>query len=148
MAEGQNSGGGWGWFWLIVIIALVGGGYLYQREGGKVFGPDGLIGPPKPASPPVLDGIKMKWDTGAFSHDLLLTNETGSELRDVALTITFYRDDGEKAPVKKFWSKWGKGETQKVNVPAHRYQKEVFQGTALRGFEKVKIDESWTTTWK
>src|SRR5437899_2898030 len=44
MADGNNSGSGWGWFWLIVVIALVGGGYLYQREGGKIFGPDGLAG--------------------------------------------------------------------------------------------------------
>lgn len=31
MANGNTSGSGWGWFWLVVVIAVIGGGYLYQR---------------------------------------------------------------------------------------------------------------------
>jgi hypothetical protein len=147
MADG-NSGSGWGWFWLILVIALIGGGYLYQREGGKVFGPDGVVGPKKPPEPPRLTGFQSKWDTGAFSHDLLLVNQSAGELKDVSLTIKFYREDGKTLEEKRFWAIWQQGETKRVNVPSHRYQKHEWRGTALRGFEKVTIDDIWDTTWK
>jgi hypothetical protein len=39
MADSNKSGNAWGWFGLIVVVALIGAGYLYQREGGKIFGP-------------------------------------------------------------------------------------------------------------
>ncbi len=39
MADGNSSGGGCGWVILIAVIALIGAGFLYQREGGRLFDP-------------------------------------------------------------------------------------------------------------
>jgi hypothetical protein len=38
MANSNNTSA-WGWIVLIALIALLGVGFLYQREGGKLFGP-------------------------------------------------------------------------------------------------------------
>jgi hypothetical protein len=52
MANGSNSGGAWGWFWLIVVIVLIGGAFLYQHEGGKIFSHDDAVAhPPEPPRP-------------------------------------------------------------------------------------------------
>ena len=100
------------------------------------------------AKPPLVEGLKAGWDTGAFTHDFLVTNGSGSELREAEITITLYREDGERLSVKKFWSNWEQNETKRVNVPSHRYQKMELRGTAIRGFQKVRIDTYWTQTWK
>lgn len=99
---------------------------------------------PKPL---LVEGLKAGWDTGAFTHDFLLTNGSGSDLREAEIIITLYREDGQRVPVKKFWSSWKQNETKRVNVPSHRYQKMDVQGTAIRGLEKVRIDTYWTQTW-
>ena len=39
MSNGKTSARIWGWVGLIAVIALIGAGYLYQREGGRIFGP-------------------------------------------------------------------------------------------------------------
>ena len=39
MSNGKASASIWGWVGLIAVIALIGAGYLYQREGGRIFGP-------------------------------------------------------------------------------------------------------------
>lgn len=92
MANGNNSGSGWEWFWLVVVIAVIGSAYLYQREGGKIFGPDGLT----TKQPQELNGFQVKWDSGFFSHDFLVTNNKPTDLDQVDLTFTFYREDGER----------------------------------------------------
>src|SRR5208282_724613 len=137
MAKGNN----WGWFWLILIIGLVGGGYLYQREGGMIFGPRGVVATVL-LSPPRTSGLVANWNTGVFSHDLLLTNRSSSDLTEVDLTITLYRKDGQKPVVKQFWSRWAKGETKKINVPSHQYQKVSLTGTALKNLDKNTIDDA------
>jgi hypothetical protein len=40
MAADSNTGSGCGWLGLIAVVALLGIGYLYQREGGRIFGPN------------------------------------------------------------------------------------------------------------
>ena len=42
---------------------------------------------------------------------------------------------------------WQKGETKRVNVPAHQYQKVTLKGTAEQHGTKVKIEDNWTWTW-
>ncbi len=141
--KGEAKGGGVGC--LVVVILIVGGLFLYQREGGKIFGPGGVIAPPPP---PRVTVLKATFDTGLFSHDLLLTNGSARELKDVDLTITLFREDGEKPVVKQFWSKWSVGEVKKINVPSHNYQKVTLTGRAFQDPEWKKIDDGWTWTWK
>jgi hypothetical protein len=43
MSDGQNSGNNWG-CWLVAVIAIIGVAIIYQRDGGKVFGPGGVAG--------------------------------------------------------------------------------------------------------
>ena len=256
MANDNNSNDGW--FWLVLVIAVIGGGYLWQQEGGKLFGPGGIFGPrnegPSPdkrlafgtsevyfvmgvdqgeaqkigellvrekyfeatipatvlirqkdrryqvrcvvkkgseitskmteyiedlanmisrevvmdapvdihfcdrdwktirtfvfqAKPSKIEGLKAGWDTGTFTHDFLLTNGSASDLSEVEITLTLYREDGERVPFKKFWSSWNKNETKKVNVSAHRYQKMEVQGTAINNSRKVRIDSYWNQNW-
>ncbi|MBY0442132.1 MAG: hypothetical protein K2Q25_08375 [Mycobacteriaceae bacterium] len=144
--KGEGNGGGIGC--LVVVVLVIGGLFLYQREGGKVFGPGGVIAPPKEPDPPLVAGLQSAWDTGTFSHDLVLTNNGAVDLAEVDVSITLFREDGEKVALKRFWSTWTKGEAKRVNVPAHRYQKEIVQGTAKRGGQKLRIDDTWTTNWR
>ena len=51
MATGSNTGPGWVWFGLIAVVALLGAGYLYQREGGRIFGPNAQRDNAEPRSP-------------------------------------------------------------------------------------------------
>jgi hypothetical protein len=39
MSNGKASASIWGWVGLIAVMALIGAGYLYQREGGRIFRP-------------------------------------------------------------------------------------------------------------
>lgn len=93
--------------------------------------------------PPLIIGLKGGWDSGVFNHDLLLTNGSSNELSEVEVTITLFREDGERVPVKKFWSRWSENEIKKINVSAHGYQKVEIQGTALSGSTRVRIESSW-----
>ena len=63
------------------------------------------------------------WDTGVFSHDLLLTYSGKSDLTEADLEVTVVREDGQRVVEKKYLARWKAGETQKVNFAAHRYQK-------------------------
>lgn len=141
MADSKSGGNGWA---VIVVLAIIGGGFLYQREGGKVFGPGGIIGLPVPR----VVGLKASFHGGFLSYDLLLTNESAADLDQVDLTITLYREDGEKPVVKQFWSAWTKGEVKRINVPSHQYQKVVLHGTATQASEKRNIEDEWTWRWK
>lgn len=82
MADGNNSGSGWGWFWLVVVIALVGGGYLYQREGGKVFGPGGVVNPGPQVDP--RKQVPLAASYGWDREDNLLVDDK------YRITITIY----------------------------------------------------------
>ena len=69
---------------MVIAVILVGAGFLYQREGGKIFGPNGALAP----ADPVVTGFDIKWDSGMFSHDLLLTNRSAGDLEEVIPTLT------------------------------------------------------------
>jgi curved DNA-binding protein CbpA len=88
---------------------------------------------------PQVEDLEFSWDTGIFTHDFLLTYRAAEELSDVEVTVTFYRQDGQRVPIKKFWSNWQQNETKRVNVPGHQYQKAEIEGTAVRILEKVEI---------
>jgi hypothetical protein len=231
MATDGNPGGGRGWIVTAAVVGVLGAAFLYQRDGGKIFGPGGVAeatapwvpGKPHPAKPnvvagrvpndwqpapgyawadpgnadlrvkwvpgsldpgrpnivaaevankwrpadgyqwltwplvegdlrvvplPELKGITSGWDAGTFTHDVTFTNGSGADLTDVAVTVTLYRDDGERVPVTKFWARWAKGEVVKVNVRAHPYQKRTMTGSAFRGDEKLRVDLLWTSDWK
>jgi hypothetical protein len=136
----------------LVVVALLGMAFLHQSEGGKIFAPGGAVAPatpPPPPPPPKVTGLDASSDTGAFTHDLLLTNKSGGDLSEVELTITFYKPNGKKLPVKQFWGAWRDNEVKTINVAADQYQKVAINGTTLSGFESRKsvIDTSWTWTW-
>lgn len=133
MADANKSGDGWKWF--VVIAALI-GGYLYlcQREGGNILAPE-------------IRGFQAKWDTGVFSHDLLVTNNQPTRLDQVNVTLTFYPEEGEPSVEKRLWSVWEMGEIKKINVPARQYQKVEMKGFAMRNSGSVQINDAWPWVW-
>jgi hypothetical protein len=146
---------GRGLAWLALVFLILGGIYLYQRGGGTIVGPGGLI------SGEEIKGLAAVWDSGTLTHDLNLKNGSRFDLREVNVTITLYREDGEKLTVKQFWAKWPHGEVRKINVPASNYQKVTLIGSAfadsvpyvpptppLVGDGKSSINTSWTWDWK
>jgi hypothetical protein len=98
-------------------------------------------------SPPRLAGLESKFDTGLFSHDLVIANKASGDLQEVEITVTFYREDGEKPAKKQFWSTWRFQEEKRINVPSHQYQKVTVVGSAIVNGKAYKIEESWTWTW-
>jgi hypothetical protein len=135
----------WKWGAGFAVVALIGIGFLYQREGGKLFGPGGIFGPPAPAAPAILDGISSeRYEPGLFSSSLTFKNQTRHILTDVEFVLTLFRENGEQVPVKKFWSKWGLNELQKFDVPAGPYQKMVLKGTAKSDGTEFELDSTWT----
>lgn len=136
--------GSWKWGAGFAIVALIGIGFLYQREGGKVFGPGGLFGPAR-VEPATLDGFSIeKYEPGLFGTSLTLKNGTRSILTDVNVVLTLFREDGEQVPVKKFWSKWGLNELQKFDIPTAPYQKMVLKGVAKNDGTECKLESTWT----
>lgn len=148
MADGQNSGGGWGWFWLVVVIAVVGGGYLYQREGGKIFGPDGLAGKGAGAvkQKRTVYSFQAERNEGVFSHDLSYEYTGSEKLEDVDLTITIWYDRGAKPEIKRFWNAWMPNEKKTINITASDGvpQKHKLSGKARIGFDEVLIDAEFS----
>lgn len=140
MAEESNSG--CGWIILIVVVALIGAGYLYQREGGRIFD-DSRIAPPT-----VLRlQSKSTFATGLFTHDLTVTNESGRDLQEVNLTLTLFREDRENVTVKRYWPEWKQGEAKIINVPAYSYPKVTMEGTAMSSLERVVLQDVGTWAW-
>lgn len=141
--------GSWKWGAGFAVVALIGIGFLYQREGGKLFGPGGLFGPPAPAARAVLREISAeKYEPGIFTSSVTLKNKTRCILVDVEIVLTLFREDGEQVPVKKFWSKWGLNELQRFDVPAGPYQKMNLKGIAKSDGTECKLETSWTFTKK
>ncbi|MFT3880671.1 MAG: hypothetical protein QM703_13530 [Gemmatales bacterium] len=141
MSNENKSGNGWGWFWLIFIIGIVGAGYLFQKEGGKIFGPDGL----GRNSYKRVFGIELQATGGnLFEFHYKLKNGSDTELEEVNITITFFREDGAKVLITKYWTSWKTMEEKAFKVPRHSYEKVVLEGTAFRKSEKVIFDSSWT----
>jgi hypothetical protein len=138
----RGEGKGWSIGCLVVVILIVGGLFLYQQNGGTIYGPGGLF------SLPEVTGLTADFEPGMFSHDLLLKNGSSSDLKEVDLTVTLYREDGEKPVVKQFWSNWSSGEVKKVNVPSHNYQKVRLTGSAIQDSERRHINIGWTWTRK
>jgi hypothetical protein len=160
MADGKggtaSNGGGAtaGLGGLALVVLIIGGLFLYQREGGKVFDE-------KKAQPsvPTVIFIKASLDTGFRSHDVILTHthndgvDPGAgRLTDVEVTLVLYREDGTRHEVKRVWAAWDKGEAKKINVPAHKYQKGELVGTCMATglFGKVErhnVEYSWLWNW-
>jgi hypothetical protein len=160
MADGTggtagNSGGAAAGFGGLALVALIIGGlFLYQREGGKVFDE-------KKAEPitPAVVAIEASLDTGFRSHDVVLTHKhndgvipDGGRLTDVDVTLVLYKEDGTRHEVKRVWATWDKGEAKKINVPAHKYQKGELVGTCtavglLGKVERHSVENSWLWNW-
>lgn len=116
--------------------------------------------------PPRVEHLQANFDTGLFIYDLKLSHDhPWGELTDIELTISLYRQDGEKREVKQYWGTWKPKEVKKVSIPAHRYQKVAVLGSAIaitkrtytesngkshEALEEAKhtIDSSWTWEWK
>lgn len=151
----QGGGAVAGFGGLALIALIIGGLFLYQREGGKVFDE-------KKSQPivPAVVFIKASLDPGFRSHDVVLnhthndgTNPNGGRLTDVEVTLVLYREDGTRHEVKRVWAAWDKGETKKVNVPAHKYQKGELIGTCTASdpfgnVGKHNVEYSWTWNWE
>lgn len=88
------------------------------------------------------------WDTGVFTHDLLLTYNGKDDLTEVDVQVVFVREDGQRVRENKFLARWKGGETQRINVAAHRYQKMELSGNAKRGGRDMRIDTYWNQEWK
>jgi hypothetical protein len=141
MVDEKKSGGGWGWFWLILVIAIIGVGYLYQRDGGKIFGPEG-IGKDMLQK---IYGLEIRYLGGnLFDYHYSLKNGTATDLYETKITLILYREDGEKTTITKYWAGWKQGEEKEFKIPRHTYEKMVLQGKAIRGSENVMLQESWT----
>lgn len=148
---GATAGIGGG---LALVVLILGGLFLYQREGGKVF-------EDKKAPPivPAVVSIKVSLDTGFRSHDVVLTHThndgtdpNGGRLTDVEMTLVLYREDGTRHELKKVWAGWDRGEAKKVNVPAHKYQKVELIGTCTAADSvgyvgKHNIQITWLWNW-
>lgn len=149
--KGEGDGEGCGCLVLIGIIAVAiysmsgGGGGAGGNKGGGGNG-GGVADWFKPD--PKVSGLKADWDTGLFSHDLLLTNGSGDELREVDMTLTFTTRDAKTLGAKQHWTTWVNGETQKINVKPEKYQKLQAKGTAKKGEQRVQIDSEWSWNWK
>jgi hypothetical protein len=109
-----------------------------QTGGGGIFGDSG---------PKTISSFNADWDTGRFSHDLLLRNDTESDLKEVDLSISLFRTDGQTPIVKRFWSNWSAGEVKKINFPSHPYQMVKLDGKAYQNSKSVKISNGWTWEW-
>jgi serine/threonine protein kinase len=102
--------------------------------------------------PPAVLGMRAQWHEGQwFSHTLKLTNASGEALREVNLTITFYRTDGTTLQRTLYVANWASGGVWNIDdLPLHAYQKVVFQGSALltgnlmNGTLAQFSDSSWT----
>lgn len=128
LVAGWNST--WGW---VAIGIIVGGLYFYNKSSDSIN--------PKELSP--IKEFAAGWDTGFFTHDFLITNQSGSDLSKAEVTVTLYRDDGKQIQVRQFWAIWKQNETKKLNVESNNYQKMELQGSAIRGVQKVRIDKLW-----
>jgi|GEM_PF-2480699 len=95
---------------------------------------------------PIVKGLTARWDSGIFSHDFIVFNESGFSLENVILDVVFYRDDGTLDKKKIISAKWGMKQPIKVNIPAINFQKEVVTGTAFDGQKNVRINREWNIT--
>src|SRR5437762_1327942 len=132
MADGQKQGLGCG----VVVLALLGLGWLYQREGGKVFElPNKLQPPPAPL---VLEGkeIGVRVKPGVFNHGIVLSNNTDHILTEATLTVTVVKKKGDQTERKGYWERWIPGEEKTIQVPA--------SGTRLHGFSVVVSGKATT----
>lgn len=146
-ARRKGESNGWGMASLAVVVLVIGGLFLYQREGGKLFGPEGLAKKVLPADPTV-KGITAEFDTGLLSHDLLLKNEySGGDLSDVEVVVTLFREDGQKPQINQFWGTWKRDEIKRISMTAHPYQKVQLKGTAKKAGEAVRIETEWSWSW-
>lgn len=89
----KQGGGGAGFGWLALVVLIIGGLFLYQREGGKVFEQKKR----EPFVPAVL-GVEASLDIGLRSHDVLLTHKhndgvipDGGRLTDIEAALVLYR---------------------------------------------------------
>lgn len=105
--------------------------------------------------------IAVKVQTGAFSSDLLLTNEDGVRFpfKDLGLgldacalsrcdlTITICFDSGVKLPLTRHWERWGIGETKTVNFnPQGKVERVELKGVVFdaEGKGKGNLEMSFT----
>lgn len=138
MVDENKSGSGSSWYWPLVIVGGILVGVYVIRQG---------VGHYRAQEPPTVRGFTAAIDTGAFSHDLQVTNFQNGDHDDCDVTFVFYRQDGQRPEVKQFWSKWKQSEVKKINMPAHQYQKVVLKGTAKQDQKPVKVDCDWSWTW-
>ncbi len=121
----------------LLVFALLGAGYLYQREGGKLFNAvDAMVEPP----PLLLEGkaIQVKVDVGLMTHDIIVVNHSENVLTEATVTILMVKKDGTQLETKAHWEKWAPGEEKRINVTA--------SGTRTAGFGIAVTGEASTKT--
>ena len=147
MPHNQTPKSNGGWIFLGIVALAIGVGYLFQHEGGKIFGPRGVV-ERWTNSTKELSNFNAALDTGVFSHDLIITNES-DDLRDVEVSITLHKPDGTTGVVQQSFARWPKSGKQKVNVVALKYSSMDMEGTARidPDDKPAKIKVHWSWNW-
>lgn len=122
-------------FEAVIGLVGIGIGYLYQREGGKLFD-NPLVEPP----PLRLEGdkITVKVNSGIFTHDVIVINNSDHILTEATITATLIKRDGTKLDAKAYLEKWIPGGSTKINVTA--------EGTRTAGFAIAITGTAMTKT--
>jgi hypothetical protein len=114
-----------GLFLVALAILIVGGVYLYQQGDRS--------NPPSPTLDSQFIGFELSTDSGPFTTDVLINNNTiAGPLDDVDLTLVCFREDGQSATEKRHWASWEPKETKKINIPSANYQKWTISGKAFK----------------
>ncbi len=103
-----------------------------------------VVLPPRPAR---INPRYLSWDNGVLTHDACFRNDSGQDLFDVNITLTFWNQNGQTVRVRQLWGSWMRGEIRRVNLPAQRYEKTEMDGNARMGApggQKGEIRTTWT----
>ena len=150
MTEGNGTNSG-GIIFLAVSILVVGGMYLYQREGGRIF-PENSGGQDTNESlvekfnpPAAITEIVAREDVGPLSNDYVYTYRGSGSLENVELTFTIWYTNGKKLDENRSYATWNSGESKTINVSAWDgySERHKITGTAERSGKKVVFDLMW-----
>ena len=90
-----------------------------------------------------IHGIEGTISQGMIYHDVLLTNNSTTDLHECNLNITTIGETGEAPSEPRYFAVWAKGQKQTVSLPTDKSPKNVQKVSVVGTCKEGGIDLTW-----